>query len=255
MTKSKERKINSYLKFIGWMAVGGVIGGAFGFGSVYWEEGVKSGFAAAAAWIGEQSFFIMALMLILALVLSVVCYRKGEALLRQYQKEEDDDEQDGLDKRYDFWANMGITGTTVILYLAFPLLGFGSGIEEAAKSNVFGFLATTLLFVGLGVVVGFYQVAAVKQIRKKDPLKKGDAADWNFQKEWMANCDEAEQKLIYEASYKAYTATRTLLLAATVIALTLEFFGGDGLTAAVLLTMCNIISTVIYTYHAVKRKS
>ena len=62
-----------------------------------------------------------------------------------------------------------------------------------------------------------YQVATVKQIQKKDPMKHGDAADLRFQKEWIRSCDEVEKRVIYEASYKAYTVGRTLLLVAVCV--------------------------------------
>lgn len=102
------------------------------------------------------------------------------------------------------------------------------------------------------IVCGFYQVAAVKQIRRKEPMKQGDAADFDFEKQWLASCDEGEKRVLYEAGYRAYAFVKIILLAAVVVALLGEVFLGIGLSAVVLLTVCNVISAVIYSYYCRK---
>lgn len=116
---------------------------------------------------------------------------------------------------------------------------------ESGLFAVAGLLACT-------VISGMYQVIAIQQIRKKEPLKKGDAANLKFESTWLNSCDEGEKRIIFEAGYKAFHITRLVLLFAVVIALFGDMFFGGGLTAIVLLTACNIIVSVAYCYYTMK---
>lgn len=245
-----EKKKHSYIKFLMWMALGGVIGGILGFASALAVDGIAAGFEAVYLWISEQLVWLMGILLAASVIISVVCFRKGEALIKQCQTDEDDDSQDMYDKRYGFWGTIGMTGTSIIMYLAFPLLAFNLNIQSKSDANTLILLVA--LFLAIGMVCGFYQVAAIKQIRRKDPLKQGDAADWSFKKDWISGCDEAEKRQMYEAGFQAFTKTKSILLLASVIAMTCELFFGNGLSAVILLTLCNIISVIIYTYHCTK---
>lgn len=242
---------NSYVKMLGYMALGGVIGGLIGFGS-YWgvENGLPAMLTAIKAWIGTNVVLLLLLLLVLSVLTGIICYQKGEALIRQFQKSKEDDEQDVLDRRYSFWANFGITGTSVSIYLAIAVFAFRARVTE--RGELGDILLATALLLLLTIVCVFYQVAVIKQIRRKDPLKHGDASDINFRKEWTASCDEAEKRVMYEAGYKAFHVARTILLGATVIAMLGEVCFGAGVMSVVLLTACNISATLIYTYYSAK---
>ena len=58
--------------------------------------------------------------------------------------------------------------------------------------------------------------------------------------------------MLYEAGYRAYASVKIILLVAVVVALLGEVFLGIGLSAVVLLTVCNVISAVIYSYYCRK---
>ena len=87
------------------------------------------------------------------------------------------------------------------------LIGYGDVGQETAK-RLLGAIVPFLLTV---IVCTMYQVAAVRQMRRKDPSKKGDAADLHFEKEWLESCDEAEQTIIYKTSYKTFVLMKTIL--------------------------------------------
>ena len=48
------------------------------------------------------------------------------------------------------------------------------------------------------------QQKVVDQVRRMNPEKQGSVYDVHFNKKWLASCDEAEQKQIGQAAYKAY---------------------------------------------------
>ena len=42
-------------------------------------------------------------------------------------------------------------------------------------------------------------------------MKRGDVGDARFTQKWLESCDEAEQMVIYKASYSSFIAMKTLL--------------------------------------------
>ena len=42
----------------------------------------------------------------------------------------------------------------------------------------------------------------VKMVQAAHPEKRGDMNSKNFQKDWMASCDEAEKEMVYQSAYK-----------------------------------------------------
>lgn len=250
MTKNKvkiKKKVNSYIKILLWMCLGGVIGAVVGLGTFAAEGNLQTAFADIRMWIGTHTVLLLAVLFVLSVVISIVCYRKEEGIVGQYLNSNDDEQQEELDRQYDFWGNIGMTGSTVLLYLSIAIFAFG--LWGKGKEGAVQILIGAVFFLLAGAVCAIYQVATVKQIQKKDPMKHGDAADLRFQKDWIRSCDEVEKRVIYEASYKAYTVGRTLLLVAVCICILGEMYFGGCLTAIVMLTICNIVMTLVYSYH------
>lgn len=253
MMKNKvktKKKINSYIKILLWMCLGGVIGAIVGFGTLSAEGSLRAVFANLRWWIGTHTVLLLAILFVLSAVISVVCYRKGEVIVRQYLDSDDDERQEELDKQYDFWGNVGMTVSSILMYLSIAIFAFG--LWGKGKEGAVQILIGSVFFLLAGAVCAMYQVATVKQIQKKDPMKHGDAADFRFQKDWIRSCDEVEKRVIYEASYKAYTVGRTLLLVAVCVCILGEMYFGGCLTAIVMLTICNIVMTLVYSYYVNK---
>ncbi|MDO4284593.1 MAG: DUF3169 family protein [Eubacteriales bacterium] len=231
------------------MLVGGVVGGVIGFCSAWGgENGFQELFTGARAWMGDYNTMLMGTLAVISLCFSLFCYRKGEAYVRGYLRSEVDEEKDGIEQAYGFLSGIGTAGTSILIWVGVAVFAFRlnvGNLEEAA-----GLLLGAGLLIFIAIVCAFYQIAMVRQVRRMDPMKRGDAADWNFQKVWLASCDEAEKHVIYEAGYRSFTATRLLLMIATLLVGALQ--SEAGLLAVVFLTLCNVISMVIYSYYSIR---
>lgn len=75
----------------------------------------------------------------------------------------------------------------------------GQGLLRAFVSmiDIVIFLVASFTFVAL-------QKKCIDLTKQLNPEKKGNIFDKNFSKEWLASCDEAQQLMIYKASYAAY---------------------------------------------------
>ena len=172
--KRVEKKMNSYLKMILIMCLGGAIGAVFGVGLVLCEDGMAGMLQAFSGWMRAYVVPILWVFVAASLVVSIVCYRKAESYV-QKMDEEDDSLMEELDQRYEAWSSAGMLASSVLMCLSMVIFAFGFPVteEEAAYQRlgmtVIPFLATVL-------VCAMYQIAAVKQLRRKDPFKKGDAS-------------------------------------------------------------------------------
>lgn len=247
--KKMEENANSYVKIIAWMVLGGLVGAVIGVISVFWGKNTQSVVQSMTDWVQGNTILLLGILAIVSLFLTIFCYKKNEQIIHVSAKNEDDKLQDEMDEKFDFLGNIGLTTSSVVIYLAIAIFAFQS---YGDTGNAGGVLTTTGLLLVIVVVCIFYQVAAVKQIRRKEPLKQGDAADMNFEKVWLNSCDEGEKQVIYEAAYKAFSMARVFLLVATMIALLGDAFFDGGLTAVVLLTTCNVAMTVAYAYYSAK---
>lgn len=248
--KRVEKKMNSYLKMILMMCLGGAIGAVFGVGLVLCEDGMAGMLQAFSGWLRASVVPILWVFVAASLAVSIVCYRKAESYV-QKMDEEDDSLMEELDQRYEAWSSAGMLASSVLMCLSMVIFAFGFPVteEEVAYQRlgmtVIPFLATVLVCV-------MYQIAAVKQLRRKDPSKKGDASDLHFEKEWIESCDEAERMVIYKSSYKAFTMMKTLLMILLTIAMLGQLSFGTGMTAVVLLALANIIMLSVYSAYSMK---
>ena len=184
-----------------------------------------------------------------SLILSLICYRNAEHYIRQMDVE-DDSLMEIMDCGYERWSSFGVAGSNVIVCLAMVFFAFGFSVEdEETAKRLLGAIVPFLLTV---IVCTMYQVAAVRQVRRKDPSKKGDAADLHFEKEWLESCDEAEQTIIYKTSYKTFVLMKTILMVLLAIAMLGQLCFGTGMMAVVLLAFANIIMLTTYSIYSVK---
>ena len=76
---------------------------------------------------------------------------------------------------------------------------------DSPLGGIVGFLA---FIVSIFLLV-FAQQKIVDLTRKMNPEKQGSIYDTKFRKKWFESCDEAEQKQIGQAAYKAYNVVST----------------------------------------------
>lgn len=249
MTK-KNCKIHSFVKMLIWMAVGACFGAAIGIGTFLVEDGLKGFLQNTYDVISKNAGVLLIGLALLVLVFSIVCYAKGNHYAKLSNLTEEEEQQDFVDEKFDFWLNIGLTTSSIVLYISIAIFAFQGSIRE--MQSIENGMISTLGLLACTVITGMYQVIAIQQIRKKEPLKQGDAADLKFQETWLNSCDEGEKRIIFEAGYKAFNIARIVLLFAVLIALFGDMFFGGGLTAIVLLTVCNIIVSVAYCYYTMK---
>ena len=190
--KDNRKALPKYLLILFVAAIfGGVLGFAAGWVghdnlSEVIATAVTDGLTTAAPW-GLLATSVVSLALILWL------YRGAKALYTGWDGEEDD-VMDRADEQLN-WALL-LTAAQLVLDMFF----FAAALSAPNMTALW----SALFFVVSVFVLVFAQQKLVDLTRKMNPEKQGSIYDTKFRKKWIESCDEAEQKQIGQAAYKAY---------------------------------------------------
>ena len=195
--KDNRKALPKYLLILFAAAIfGGVLGFAAGWIghdniSEVIAAAVTNGLTAAAPW---------ALLLTSVVSLAVILwlYRSAKALFTGWDGE-DDDTMDRADEKLN-WALL-LTAAQLVLDMFFFAVA-QSGHNMTALWRVLFFIVSIFLLV-------FAQQKIVDLTRRMNPEKQGSVYDTKFKKKWFESCDEAEQKQIGQAAYKAFNVVST----------------------------------------------
>ena len=130
-------------------------------------------------------------MVSLALILWL--YRGAKALYTDW----DGEDETGMDR-----ADEKLNWALLLAAAQFVLDMFFFAAAQSAHNMTA--LWSALFFVVSVFVLVFAQQKLVDLTRKMNPEKQGSIYDTKFRKKWFESCDEAEQKQIGQAAYKAF---------------------------------------------------
>ena len=143
------------------------------------------------------------------------------------------------------WALM-VTTVQVVLDMFF------FAVAESGGSPLGGILGV-LFFIVSAFTLVFAQQKIVDLTRKMNPEKQGSVYDTKFKKKWFESCDEAEQKQIGQAAYKAFNVVNTACPIAWMVLLLLSFaFNLSILLPAFLVCLLWLLLTVTYCLECIR---
>lgn len=197
--KKDNRK--AFPKYLLILFVSAIFGGVLGFAagwvghdniSEVIATAVTNGLTAAAPWalLGTSVVSLTAILWL---------YRGAKGLFTGWDGE-DEAVMDRAEEKLN-WALM-LTAFQFVLDMFF-FAAAQSGRGMSALWSVLFFIVSIFLLV-------FAQQKIVDLTRQMNPEKKGSVYDTKFRKKWFESCDEAEQKQIGQAAYKAYTVVSTV---------------------------------------------
>ena len=196
--RDNRKALPKYLLILFVAAIfGGVMGFAAGWvGPDNLSEGIATavadGLTAAAPWV-LLGTSVVSLALILWL------YRAAKALFTGWDGE-DEAVMDRADEKLN-WALL-LTASQFVLDMFFFTAA------ESGASPLGGIMGVLFFLVSVFTLV-FAQQKIVDLTRRMNPEKQGSVYDTKFKKKWFESCDEAEQKQIGQAAYKAFNVVST----------------------------------------------
>lgn len=196
--KDNRKALPKYLLIL---LVAAIFGGVLGFAAGWVGHDNISEVIATAVVGGLTAIAPWALLITSVVSLAVILwlYRGAKALYTGWDGE-NDEAMDRADEKLN-WGLL-LTAAQVVLDMFF-FAAAESG--DSPLGGIVGFLA---FIVSIFLLV-FAQQKIVDLTRKMNPEKQGSIYDTKFRKKWFESCDEAEQKQIGQAAYKAYNVVST----------------------------------------------
>ena len=187
-------------KYLLILFVAAIFGGVLGFAAGWLGHDNLSEVIAAAVsnWLTAAAPWALLATSVVTLALILWLYHGAKALYTGWDGE-DDDVMDRADEKLN-WALL-LTAAQLVLDMFFFAVALSAHNMTALWSVLF-FLVSIFLLV-------FAQQKIVDLTRRMNPEKQGSVYDTKFKKKWFESCDEAEQKQIGQAAYKAFNVVST----------------------------------------------
>lgn len=197
MKEKQGNKPNSYGKLMKRMLIYLGIGGVCGFFvGIFMTFGVKNGMSDLSDLVRPLALPIIAVIFVVSIVLMEFYSRKLKDTMKHLEEAEDE-QYEVLSYEEEKYGAMLMNCNVISQVCDIIVLTFTfsrSWLEEASGKELAGFLATCALFCINFFLYGYYQMRYVKMVQAAHPEKRGDMNSKNFQKDWMASCDEAEKR-------------------------------------------------------------
>ncbi len=231
---------------------GGIIGGvaAMGFSeikdpmafSIQLENNVIIFLGNISPWI--MVFSTVACLVICPLMLGLA---KKEFRKNSYVEEEN---LKKIDLKVTI-ALMVLTIQMMIQFLCFSIVTMSAFMVNMEKSPTKVFFAVFIFLVGIAIYIVLLQ-QEVDFTKEMNPEKRGSVYDTKFAKKWLESCDEAEQIIIYKASYKAYQTTNMLCIGLWLLLTLAGYFLRTGVLAVIVVVIFWAASNISYILEANK---
>lgn len=210
-------------KFILILIASGILGGVLGATTLR-LQGID---AETLLWLSTHfvpglSLVLLWLCILVSLLVGNHCIRQAKALAA-----EDSEERYALVERKLGTALTcaALEQVTTFTFYTISYSSFQLMAPDMADETML-FVAVTVLGALAGLIFSMISIMqmqrrAVNLLKELNPEKNGSIYQMNFQKVWLASCDEAERLQIYQASYTAYRVGTYTCLGCWVV----TFFG------------------------------
>ena len=240
--KKDNRK--AFPKYLLILFVSAIFGGVMGFAAGWVGHDNLSEVIAAAVTDGLTAAAPWALLATSVVSLSLILwlYRSAKALFTGWDGE-DDDTMDRAEEKLN-WALL-LTASQFVLDMFF--------FAVAQSAHNMTALWSVLFFIASVFTLVFAQQKIVDLTRQMNPEKQGSVYDTKFRKKWFESCDEAEQKQIGQAAYKAYTVVSTVCPILWAVLLMLNYaFDFDLLMPTFIVCFIWLLLQVSYCLEAIR---
>ncbi len=241
--KSANRK--AFPKFMMILLLCALGGGLAGFAVVHFgnstlPETMQAGFIRIFTAVIPWSIWVSSALLLGA---SVWMYRKARTIFRHWDGE-NEDTMERADTQLS-WCSLLANLCTVLSFFF-----FGAGLQPSISPARFPlFLLSFTLSIAGQVFLG---QKAVDLTRKMNPEKQGSVYDMNFQKKWVASCDENEQRQIGQASFKAFNVVNHTCLGLWIILVLLSMVADIGILPIFLVMLLWGVNLMAYLLECIR---
>lgn len=234
------KKLNPTVRFLIVMVISGFIGGLLGGSIIYGETVIIQSLISFQNFVIINNLLIQAILLGLCAIIILVTFFSAKQKLKRLEQN-DDVLFDQIDRQ------LGFLVPFISITMIFGFCLFGITITNSLEN--FKFLGL-FIFLGNMAFTLIMTVLTIKLTKILYPEKKGNPLDFNFDKEWIKSCDEAEKFVIYKASYRCYQLMNFVYCGVLTLCLLVSIAVNIGIFPYLLIGFLWIIQTLIYSISA-----
>jgi len=235
------KKLNPTIKFFIVLVISAFIGGLLGGSITRGEDVILQNMINFQNYMVINNLLIQAILLGLCALVILILYFSAKLKLKRL-KENDDILFDQIDRQLGFLLPF----ITVAMIFGFCLFGVTVTNSLEGGFNILGliiFLANTAFTLTMTVLT-------IKLSKVLYPEKRGNPLDFNFDKEWLKSCDEAEKFVVYKASYRCYQMMNFVYCGVVTFCLLISIAINIGIFPYLLIGFLWITQTLIYSITA-----
>lgn len=222
--------------------IGALIGGGGSFLFFCFEEQLSSLLSGIAGNISRYSSLILILTAAITCVLSTILVLRLGKRCRKWDGE-DEVWAEKLEKSIQRYQT--VLGFFEILCVC--ISGIVLGRQQADITETIAAISAFIIAV-LWTMICMDKI--VKYDKNMNPEKRGNVISWNFNKQWLASCDELEKIRLFQAAYHTNITSQYLYCAIFVILVLVSAIEEVGVVPFLILAViwCSQILLNLYYY-------
>ncbi|OXS25513.1 MAG: hypothetical protein BI182_10075 [Acetobacterium sp. MES1] len=228
------------LKFLIAIIVSSLIGGLLGWFIIHFETAIFHGLLNFQNLILHNNLYIQFFIFGLCALLILIIFFSVKHKLNRL-----DPNDDALFDQIDHQLGVLLPLISATMISGFCL--FGITVTNALNEPVLIGLILFLLNTSFALIM---MVLTIKLTKVLYPEKKGNPLDFNFDKEWIKSCDEAEKFVIYKASYRCYQLMNFVYCGVMTLCLLISIAVNIGIFPYLLIGFLWITQTLVYARSA-----
>ena len=234
------------LMMLGGVALGAVIGFVSLTGlDLLGQDNVAGALAGLGIGLAKAAPWLLAACGAVEVIAGLILYRRAKAIVRGW-----DGENETVPDRAEKPLNLAIWISSMALIAAFFLMTAAYSAGMRSKSEAFGMLGGVAAFAVVFVITVMLQQRLVDLVKRLYPEKKASVYDIKFQKEWFAQCDEAEKAQIGECAWHAYNAANRTCMALWLVFTLTALFLNTGILPVLAVCVIWAVSQSVYCWWA-----
>lgn len=250
--KEDKKAFKGYVLVVG---VSAILGGIFGFMSVYLKETIGESVPNLLISILKviTPFASIVLSILVTIVYKIVYNKSRKEYDLWSETSEDDNTIDKIEEKLSYIMLFASVNTILGFFffgIGCMLLPFDSVDGGISVIKVLCFIAGFILCITSSTLIQKKIVNLEKEI---NPLLKGSVYDIKFAKKWLDSCDEAIRLGIYKSAYKAYKSASTTCAILWIVC----FIGYDlwdfGIVPMVIVIIIWLVLAISYCIESIKQ--
>lgn len=248
--KKETGRVQGIIQMVLLMLLGAFIGGAGSAICFIFKEDIANILREAENITENYSDWAL---LFLSLVLFILAPLLTFIVAKKMKRWDEDSEEETEQLERSIQRYQSTLSVFMIAEMCISGISIGNLHTEARTAAMFS--VTAVLIYAVMVFWNLFFIGKlIKYDKKINPEKRGNFFSWNFNKEWLASCDEREKLRMFQAAYYTQLKTQFVYLAVFIGLLILSNAVEVGVVPFLILMVIWVSQSLIYWYEYEKKR-